>query len=185
MATPEPAGTTIRLANAYDADALGGIAQRSWTATYQGIVPDPVLDEWITDAPQSWREALTNRPPDSPARAWVGERGGIVAGYITTSPAKDTWLQPPDNAGEVTNLYIDPKEIGSGLGRLLFEHAVDDLRERGFNPLVVWAFRDNPQARRFYPKMGLAIDVADHQWVLGGVPCPIVRFRLDWPAAEP
>jgi ribosomal protein S18 acetylase RimI-like enzyme len=185
MATAEVAATTVRLATADDADALGGIAQRSWTATYRGIVPDPVLDEWIAEAPESWRQALADRAPDSPARAWVGVRDGVVIGYVTTSPAKDTWLPPPDAAGEVTNLYIDPGAIGSGLGRQLFEHAVDDLRERGFNPLVVWAFRDNPLARRFYPKMGLAIDVSDHQWVLAGVPCPIVRFRLDWPLAEP
>ena len=56
-----------------------------------------------------------------------------------------------------------------------------DLFERGFDPLVVWAFRDNPKAQRFYPRMGLAIDVPDHDWVLGGVPCPIVRFRGDRP----
>jgi hypothetical protein len=62
---------------------------------------------------------------------------------------------------------------------------VTDLRVRGFDPLVVWAFRDNPLARRFYPRMGLVIDVADHHWVLGGVPCPIVRFRRDWSATAP
>ena len=57
-----------------------------------------------------------------------------------------------------------------------------DLRARGFNPFVVWAFRDNHRARRFYEGKGLAIDVPEHDWVLGDVPCPIVRFRVDWPA---
>ena len=59
-----------------------------------------------------------------------------------------------------------------------------DLRERGFNPFVVWAFRDNQRARRFYERKGLVIDVPDHDWVLGGVPCPIVRFRIDWPVPD-
>lgn len=185
MGRPEAEPAVIRLATEDDAEAMGGIAQRSWAATYRGIVPDPVLDEWIAEAPASWRTALAAIGPDSPARVWVGQRDANVLGYATTSPAKDTWLPPPDGAGELTNLYLDPDAIGTGLGRQLYEHAVTDLRERGFDPLVVWAFRDNPLARRFYPRMGLVIDVADHHWVLGGVPCPIVRFRRDWSATAP
>jgi GNAT superfamily N-acetyltransferase len=185
MAEAERSPTVVRAAVVDDAEAMGGIAQRSWAATYPGIVPDPVLAEWIAEAPEAWRTALPAVTPDSPARIWVGEREGRVLGYATTSPAKDNWLPPPDGAGELTNLYLDPDAIGTGLGRQLFQHAVDDLRERGFDPLVVWAFRDNPLASRFYPKMGLVIDVADHHWVLGGVPCPIVRFRHDWRPAAP
>jgi hypothetical protein len=32
--------------------------------------------------------------------------------------------------------------------------------------------------------MGLAIDVPEHDWELGGIPCTIVRFRVDWPAID-
>ena len=105
-------------------------------------------------------------------------RDGSIVGYATTSPAKDTWLPPPAGAGELTNLYLDPDVIGSGVGRLLYEHAVDDLRERGFDPLVVWAFRDNPRAAAFYPRMGLAIDVADH--ALGARRRPVPDRALPW-----
>ncbi len=181
----EAVPVAVRHATAGDADALGGISGRAWRATYPGIVPQAVLDEWITGASASWHRAFENHRPEDPWRGWVAERGGAILGYATTSPAKDEWLPPPDGAGELTNLYLDPDAIGSGVGRRLYEHAAADLRERGFNPLVVWAFRDNPLARRFYERMGLAIDVPDHDWVLGGVPCPIVRYRLDWPAHEP
>ncbi|MDQ2673536.1 MAG: GNAT family N-acetyltransferase, partial [Chloroflexota bacterium] len=161
--------------------AMGGIAGRAWRLTYPGIVPEPVLEAWIAGAEDNWRAALAGRPADSPSRAWVAERDGTLLGYLTTSPAKDEWLPPPDGAGEVTNLYLEPDAIGTGVGRALFEHGVADLRDRGFNPLVIWAFRDNARARRFYERMGLAID-AETDWVLGGIGCPIVRFRLDWPA---
>jgi GNAT superfamily N-acetyltransferase len=172
--------TAIRPPTIHDAAALADLTGRAFHFTYRGIVPDPVLDDWIAEAPAMWRDVLEQRAPDGPSRIWLAERNGQVVGYATTSPAKDTWLPPPDGAGEVTNLYLDPSVIGTGAGRLVFEHAVEDLRERGFDPLVVWAFRDNPRAAAFYPRMGLAIDVADHHWVLGDVPCPIVRFRRDW-----
>ncbi len=168
---------TVRLAEPADADVLGAVSARAFEATYRGIVPDAVLDEWIETGAESWRAAFAERAPDSPSRAWVAERDGSVIGYATTSPARSNWLPPPDGAGELTNLYLDPEVIGLGVGRLLYEHAVADLRARGFDPLVVWAFRDNPRARRFYEGRGLTIDVLDHAWVLADVPCPIVRFR--------
>lgn len=175
----------VRLASPTDADALAGISGRAFDATYRGVVPDPVLDEWIESGPTNWRAAFENRAPDSPARVWVAERDGAALGYATTSPARSNWLVPPDGAGELTNLYLDPDVIGTGLGRQLYEHSVVDLRKRGFNPLVVWAFRDNPLAASFYQKAGLTMDVAEHFWILGDVPCPIVRFRRDWPVDEP
>jgi GNAT superfamily N-acetyltransferase len=190
MAEPgaaRPAPPAIRPARFEDIEVLGSITGRAYAAAYPGIVPDPVLAEWIEHGPamwQRWRSAV-EADPDRPSRAWVAERDGRILGYATTSPATDEYLPPPDGAGELTNLYLDPDAIGSGVGRALYEHAVEDLRVRGFNPLVVWAFRDNPRAAAFYPRMGLTIDVPDHDWVLGGVPCPIVRFRRDWPAEAP
>jgi ribosomal protein S18 acetylase RimI-like enzyme len=174
----------VRPADPDDADALGAVGGRAWEATYRGMIPDVVLDEWIASTVASWRESFEARAADSPLRAWVAEREGSVIGYATTAPARSNWLPPPDGAGELTNLYLDPDAIGIGVGRQLYEHAVVDLAERGFDPLVVWAFRDNHRARGFYERMGLVIDVPDHAWVLADVPCPIVRFRGDLAPAQ-
>jgi len=167
----------IRIARPADAEALGAVGGRAWEATYRGMIPDAVLEEWIESTVANWRATFEDLADDSPWRPWVAERDGSVLGYATTSPARSNWLPPPDGAGELTNLYLDPDAIGRGSGRRLYEHAVADLGERGFDPLVVWAFRENHRARRFYERMGLVIDVADHAWVLADVPCPIVRFR--------
>ncbi len=172
----------IRLVRPEDAEALAGVTARAYAATYPGIVPDLVLKEWTEEAPTMWSEAMPRlTDPDDPSRAWVAERGSTIIGYATASPGKDWWLPPIDGSGELTNLYLDPDVIGTGVGGALYQKAVDDLRTRGFNPFVVWAFRENTRAIGFYQRMGLAIDVPQHDWVLGGVQCPIVRFRVDWP----
>lgn len=183
---PAPS-VTIRLATPADVEALGAVTGRAYAAAYPGIVPPAVLDEWIANAPAMWlrwRDAVEERPHDHPSRAWVADRDGAILGYATTTAATSEYLPPPDGAGELTNLYLDPSAIGTGVGRLLYEHAVRDLFARGFDPLLVWAFRDNPKAQGFYRRVGLTVDVPDHVWVLGGVPCPIVRFRGDRPPAE-
>ena len=179
MAMADP--PAVRLAAPDDIEMLGGISERAWRATYPGIVPDRVLDEWIEAARGNWRQAFQGGAAERGWRPWVADRNGLVLGFATTTPAKSDWLPPPPGAGELTNLYIEPDAIGTGIGRLLYEHAMTDLRERGFDPLVVWAFRENARAVRFYERMGLAMDVPNHDWVLGGVPCPIVRFRGDLP----
>lgn len=184
MPAAEPQGRPmIRLATRDDIDALAGVGSRAYGATYPGIVPDKVLAEWMGNTAASWQKAFAEQGPDSPWRPWVAERGGDIIGYATTTPGKDWWLPPPDGAGELTNLYLDPGVIGSGVGSALYDHAVADLRARAFNPFVVWAFRDNQRAVRFYEGKGLAIDIPAHDWVLGDIPCPIVRLRVDWPAA--
>jgi ribosomal protein S18 acetylase RimI-like enzyme len=175
----EPAAS-IRLATVDDVDGLARVSRLAFGATYPGIVPAGVLDEWIADAAAPWQRAFEEQG-DGTWRPWVAVRDDVVVGYATTSSGKDWWLPPPDGAGELTNLYLDPAAIGTGVGSALYDHAVGDLRARGFNPFVVWAFRDNHRARRFYEGKGLAIDVPDHDWILGDVPCPIVRFRADWP----
>src|SRR5918994_7450569 len=134
MATAEP--VTVRRARTEDADTLGALGGRAWRATYPGIVPESVLDEWIARAPAGWREAFASQGTDSPWRAWVAEREGRILGYATTTVAKSEWLAPPEGAGELTNLYLEPDAIGTGAGRALYEHAVEDLRTRGFDPLV-------------------------------------------------
>jgi ribosomal protein S18 acetylase RimI-like enzyme len=184
---PEPAGpppVSVRLASTNDVVPLASVTARAYAAAYPGIVPPTVLDEWIAHAPDMWtrwRDVQPERGPDHPSRVWVADRGGEILGYAITSPATPEFLPPPDGAGEITSLYLDPDAIGTGVGRLLYDRSVRDLFERGFDPLVVWAFRDNPKARGFYPRMGLTIDLPDHEWVLGGIPCPIVRFRADRP----
>ena len=47
-------GTVIRLARPADADAIARVSASAWAATYPGIVPDPVLEEWISRAPANW-----------------------------------------------------------------------------------------------------------------------------------
>jgi GNAT superfamily N-acetyltransferase len=169
-----PEEIVIRAPSPGDVDPGALLTARAWETTYRGMIPDAVLDEWIAGTTDGWR-TLVELTDDAAERAWVAEGHGSLLGFATTSPGKDEWLPSPSGSGELRNLYLDPDVIGTGVGRLLYDHAIDDLRERGFDPLVVWAFRDNVRARRFYERMGLSLD-AEHVWVLGDVACPIVRF---------
>jgi len=61
---------------------------------------------------------------------------------------------------------------------VLFEHAVGDLRARGFGPIVVWVFEANDRARRFYKAAGFMPDGARHVGRFDDVGIPEIRYRL-------
>ena len=170
----------VRRATAGDAAAIAAIHVRGWQAAYRGLVPDGVLDGFdVARRTSHWERLIVDRPPDDASRIWVGEDGGVVTGFAAAGPGRDESAPPPEGAGEVYAIYVDPDRIAAGHGRALFAHAVDDLRARGFDPIVVWVFEANPRARRFYEAAGFRVDGARHDIDFDGVLVPEIRYRLD------
>jgi ribosomal protein S18 acetylase RimI-like enzyme len=186
---PQPASPTrddwrIRLALPDDAVALGTIQAASHLTAYKGIIPDSILGKLTANhLADRFRSRLAPTAVEAPSqhRLWVIEADGVVAGYAATQPGASTFLPPPDGAGEMESLYLRPGAQGRGLGVALHCHAIGDLVARGFDPLVLWAFAANGPARRFYERAGWTVDVTGENWLLGGVACPIVRYRLGQP----
>lgn len=75
-------------------------------------------------------------------------------------------------------MYLAPEARGRGFGRALITHAIDDLRGRGFDPVVVWVFEANAGARRFYEAAGFQPDGARQPVDFGEVSLPEIRYRL-------
>ena len=127
---PEP---RIRRARVAEAGALSALAARSKA-------------HWGYDAAfmERVRDAMTLRPEDVDRHeVWVLESSaGDPIGYHRVIPG---------DPAELEDLWVEPSAIGSGGGRLLFEHAVEVARTRGASALEVDA---DPNAVGFYERMG-------------------------------
>ena len=181
---------TVRAARPDDAEAIADAHVRGWLTTYRGLVPDEILDGLSVERRATyWRDTIsaetTARASDEAAeshdgatgRTWVIEEAGRVRGFAATGAIRDQ----PDGlpgAGEVFAIYLAPEARGHGLGRALFAHVVDDLHDRGFEPVVVWVFEANTGARRFYEAAGFEIDGARQPIELGETSLPEIRYRL-------
>ncbi|WP_018349705.1 GNAT family N-acetyltransferase [Longispora albida] len=148
--------TLIRPATPNDGPAIGQLKARAWRAAYSSFMPAAYLDgiDPVREG-EAWGEYLAEIPAGH--RMWIAEVDGAVAGFCRTGPAESD----PDlgtGAGEVYGLYVEPALIGTGLGRLLFGHGVSDLRERGHEPVCVYAYAPNETAIRFYERAGFAAD---------------------------
>jgi GNAT superfamily N-acetyltransferase len=145
----------IRAARPADAAAVAELKVRAWRAAYAGVLPAERLDALDAEAEaDAWRLYLEAMPPED--RFWVAVDDGAVAGYARAGPCEDVDARP--GLGEVHGLYLDPARVGTGLGRVLLEHAAADLAARGYDTLVVWHFVGNDRAARFYERAGLRPD---------------------------
>jgi GNAT superfamily N-acetyltransferase len=116
-----------------DADALTEIAhaaKRHWGYP----------ERWI----QSWRDILTMRPEFIAANVTYAaiEDNRAVGFYLLTTESDGLHLD---------HLWILPHAMGRGIGRALFEHAVEQTRRLGHRTLKIEA---DPNAEGFYACMG-------------------------------
>jgi len=87
---------------------------------------------------------------------WLASVNKIPAGYYSfKQDAEDLWLE---------NLWVLPEYMGQGIGRQLFEHALEKSRLRGAFVLKIEA---DPNAHSFYEKMG-AQKTGEHPYELDG-----------------
>lgn len=166
----------IREAVPKDARAIAEIHVRSWQAAYRGQLTDDYLDGLtVEDRLEQHRRSLEE--PRAGWVTWVADDAGTVTGFAVTGPSEDA--DASERTGELYAIYLDPDQIGTGLGRRLAEHALGDLRSHGFDTATLWVLETNERARRFYEAAG---------WVHDGtvtserVDCemrPTVRYRVN------
>lgn len=166
----------IREAEPKDAKAIAEVHVRSWRAAYRGQLTDEYLDGLSVDERlEQHRRSLEE--PRAEWRTWVADDDGRVAGFAVTGPSEDADAEP--STAEVYAIYLEPDRVGTGLGRGLFEHAVADLRERGFTVVTLWVLETNERARRFYEVAGWSTDGAETSERVDCEMRPTIRYRVE------
>ena len=147
------ADVELRPASPDEVGALSELALRS--KAYWG---------YDSDFLEACRDELTFSATDA-ARIVVAESGGAPVGLYTVDG------RPPE--GVLTNLWVDPDAIGSGVGRRLWTHAVESARAGGFSGLLIDA---DPNAEGFYLRMGAERIGEQPSGSIPGRMLPLLRF---------
>ena len=168
----------IREGEPKDAPAIAEIHVRSWQAAYRGQLTDDYLDGLnVEDRLELHRRALEQPPPEY--RMWVADDGDRVVGFAVTGRSEDA--DANERTGELYAIYLEPERVGTGLGRTLFEHAIGDLRDRGYGVATLWVLETNVQARRFYEAAGWAPDGTSTSERVDCEMRPTMRYRTVLP----
>jgi len=146
----------IRPATLDDTEAIVSVTASAWREAYPGIV----RPERLADLPVArWRHEISVglRRPVNDAFTQVAELEGQFAGYAyVMAPARDGDLTPA--AAELVAMYVDPSRWRQGVGSALMGAVIERLDELEYTEVVLWVFRENRAARRFYKRHGFKPD---------------------------
>jgi L-amino acid N-acyltransferase YncA len=151
---------------------IAEIHVRGWQWAYRGQISDEFLGGLSVERRERfWRRAIA-QPGEG--RLWVAEREGTVVGFVGTAPATDADVTP--EVADITAIYLEPAVIGSGVGRALIDHGIEDLRSRGFRSAVWWVLASNERTRRYLEARGWHADGATRTEEAPGVELGEVRY---------
>lgn len=139
----------IRLAMADEAERLQELGITGWETTYADFLRAENRAAYL--AGPFWSVGqLREIIEDGACWALVAEVEEAVGGFLTLEP---------DAAGEIelTRCYVDPAYRGNGVGRELWQHALDLLQAKRVPTVVVNVFGDNHAGRRFYERLGFTL----------------------------
>ena len=141
----------IRAAEVEDCDALGRLHVRGWRETYDGLLPEWVIER-LTPAARSlqWRTGLER-----------GDKGPIVfiAEAEDRSPARFAAAGPGRDPAfpwqaEIYAVYVLQRHHRQGLGRALLRKLGGELAARGKRQAGTWVLSANAPACAFYAAIG-------------------------------
>ncbi len=146
---------TIRIASREDLADLLHMARTAFLQAFTaGNKPENVqayLDEAFTL--EQFGKELENRA----STFFVAEKEGEIIGYtkVNQVPAQ-TDVHDPESL-EIARLYVLEDHLGSGLGKILLDTAIDFAKQNQKKYLWLGVWKMNARAIRFYEKNGLRI----------------------------
>lgn len=164
----------IRRASPDDARSVAEVHVDSWRHAYRGMLPDAYLDRLsVDDREAMWREAFA----EDTSGAFVAEVGDRIVGFASFGPSRDD--DASETVAEVPAIYVEPSEVGRGVGRRLLEAATAALRDAGYRRATLWVLEANERARRFYEKSGWTWDGTIDRHDFDCANEPVVRYAVD------
>lgn len=160
----------IRVSVATEGDLPGihEVANRTWPATYAGMIPDEDITAFL--------EANYNLDRLAFVRESMGEgmlvakSTGEVVGYVMITKDRD-------GTAQVWAIYVLPGWQRRGAGTLLWNAALARGRQLESDELVLWVLDGNEPAHRFYERQG-AQSAEERDFPVGGGSIREVCYRI-------
>lgn len=122
----------------------------SWAQSYKAIVDQTFLDKINTiDEIVKMRQNLVNGINDGSKRFLLKKDGK----YVGLFRVRKTKYEGYESYGELGALYLLDEAKNKGLGKILFQEAIKELKNMGYNKMIVGCLEGNP-SNDFYKYMG-------------------------------
>ncbi|MEQ8936297.1 MAG: GNAT family N-acetyltransferase [Amphiplicatus sp.] len=165
--------TQIRFAYAEDAKIVSALGTTTFIETFGHLYKEEDLSAFLekNHSESAYKTLLSDRE-------WgvrIVERDGVPFGYSVAGPCTLPVPDMPENAGELSRLYLLKEGQGSGAGERLLKTTLDWLYER-FEHVYLSVYAENFGAQRLYARHGfekicdyfyMVGEHADPEWIMG------------------
>ncbi|MGM8214726.1 GNAT family N-acetyltransferase [Bacillaceae bacterium W0354] len=137
----------IRKASSNDALGVAKVQVDSWKTTYKNIVPDEYLEQMTYEnREKKWKDIISNQA------VFIAENNsGEIIGF--SNGGKERTGKYPDYKGELYAIYILEEHQRKGIGKLLLEPVIENLKQNNILSMTVSVLEDN-KSRLFYEYLG-------------------------------
>ncbi len=139
----------IRRKTKEDCASVAHVVTVAWNETYKGIVNDDFLNGLYENEEQRTINSY-NKFNENDNHKLVLEVDNKVVGFVNVGSTDETDY---DNCGELHAIYIIGEYKGQGYGKKLFEAGIQELKNMGYDKMVIGCLDGNP-SNEFYKHMG-------------------------------
>lgn len=140
---------TIRKAKLGDEKILAHIQTESWKSAFVDIISAEDMER-CTDIAKS--EAMyENVLKSGYAEVSMLEIDGKPHCIAAWSEARNSQFS---DCAELICIHSLSKNQGKGFGSMMLNHIINEIKNSGYNSVLLWVFEQNTRARSFYEKNG-------------------------------
>ena len=157
----------LRPACPRDALALAELGKATFTSAFGHLYSHRDLADFLTSTHAKERIAAHIEDPDILYCLAEDETRGDLVGYCRMSTKIGVDYDPgPARAIELSQLYLDESQFGTGLAGRLMDWVISEARDRRYEEIILSVYAENFRAQAFYRRYGFA-HVADTIFMVG------------------
>lgn len=165
----------IRIANESDYEQIAKISIEGWQHAYKGIFPDSVLNNL------QWQPRVDGRRKhfDRDTMAcfvYVIDENVVAFCDVGVARKVDGATSISTGYGEIYAIYVLPSYQRQGIGKILFNRALEYVNERGWGNVVIWTLVENKSSHLFYANCGCKPNPWKKYFTVEGEQYPEVAF---------
>lgn len=125
---------------------------KAWQESYKGIISDDFLKKIAVEIKQNIKRQQDDfyKPESQKFSKFLLYVDNKAVGMMSIGKAR---LKEFSTFGELCSLYLLEEVKGKGYGKLLFQKAVDELKNMGYSDMLIGCLEKNP-SNAFYRHMG-------------------------------
>jgi GNAT superfamily N-acetyltransferase len=141
--------TNIRKVKNGDADTLAYIQTQSWKSAFSNILSKEDLEKYtnIDRATEMYKKILSKNI----GNGFILSINDIPHCIAYWDKAREEQME---EYAEIICIHSLPENWGRGYGTKMMEYILGEIKGSGFHKVVLWVFKENKRACRFYENHG-------------------------------